>query len=397
MALNNNINHNTTTTTSNSNHTSTNKFQTIMKKTNLKNLTSRRNTDHPISMYGLMETILTKVPLNSPLEQQQADSSTSIEKLKQSRIVQQQNNLKHNHDLELHLQRQHQLHNENQQHQDSFLKKFSTRNSNVDDQFIQYHQKRFLSIPNKVINEEEKNETKEETNNIVIKNINENDDNNNSMNCSTKNININMPNETYVHPTVNNNTNTKTMFKRIIESILIRFNYFVISPDDNCIFVWLLILNICFLYNIWIVIARQSFEILQNDYKTYWKIFDGLSDSIYLIDILVQFRTGYLEQGLLVYNSKKLAFNYVKSKKFLMDLFSMTPLELIQFVYKKDIPMLRFPRFFKFYRFIELYYISESIIVIIRVRDVQNFHNLRDFNFFFFSFLIDYVKFQYCM
>jgi hypothetical protein len=397
MALNNNINHNTTTTTSNSNHTSTNKFQTIMKKTNLKNLTSRRNTDHPISMYGLMETILTKVPLNSPLEQQQADSSTSIEKLKQSRIVQQQNNLKHNHDLELHLQRQHQLHNENQQHQDSFLKKFSTRNSNVDDQFIQYHQKRFLSIPNKVINEEEKNETKEETNNIVIKNINENDDNNNSMNCSTKNININMPNETYVHPTVNNNTNTKTMFKRIIESILIRFNYFVISPDDNCIFVWLLILNICFLYNIWIVIARQSFEILQNDYKTYWKIFDGLSDSIYLIDILVQFRTGYLEQGLLVYNSKKLAFNYVKSKKFLMDLFSMTPLELIQFVYKKDIPMLRFPRFFKFYRFIELYYISESIIVIIRVRDVQNFHNLRGFNFFFFSFLIDYVKFQYCM
>jgi hypothetical protein len=392
MALNNNINHTTTTTTTitSNNNTSTNKFQTIMKKTNLKNLTSRRNTDHPISMYGLMETILTKVPLNSPLEQQQqqTDSSTSIEKIKQSRIVQQQNNLKHNHDLELHLQRQHQLNNENQQHQDSFLKKFSTRNSNVDDQFIQYHQQRFLSMPNKVINEEEKkasekNETKEETKNIVIKNLNENDDNNNnSMNSSTKNININMPNETYVHSTVNNNTNTKTIFKRIIESILIRFNYFVISPDDNCIFVWLLILNICFLYNIWIVIARQSFEILQNDYKTYWKIFDGLSDSIYLIDILVQFRTGYLEQGLLVYNSKKLAFNYVKSKKFLMDLFSMTPLELIQYVYKKDIPMLRFPRFFKFYRFIELYYISESIIVIIRVSDVQSFHKLRNLNFF---------------
>lgn len=64
--------------------------------------------------------------------------------------------------------------------------------------------------------------------------------------------------------------------------------------------------------------------------------------------------------GLLVYDSKKLAVNYIKSKNFLLDLFSLMPLELIQLWYGYSIPILRFPRFFKLYRTVELYYITES-------------------------------------
>lgn len=79
--------------------------------------------------------------------------------------------------------------------------------------------------------------------------------------------------------------------------LLIKCNYFVFGPDDNPMFVWLIILNVCVLYNIWLIIARQSFEKLQTEYQNYWRFADAIADSVYFIDVVVQFRTGYLEQG----------------------------------------------------------------------------------------------------
>ena len=52
------------------------------------------------------------------------------------------------------------------------------------------------------------------------------------------------------------------------------------------------------LYNLWIPIARQAFEPLQRDYADLWKFIDYLADTIYLLDIGIQFRTGYLQQGI---------------------------------------------------------------------------------------------------
>ena len=63
--------------------------------------------------------------------------------------------------------------------------------------------------------------------------------------------------------------------------------------------------------------------------------------------------------GLLVYNHYKLAMNYVRSSRFILDLVSLTPLEVIQ-VKLGPIPILRFPRFLKVYRTFQLYYLQES-------------------------------------
>jgi hypothetical protein len=60
----------------------------------------------------------------------------------------------------------------------------------------------------------------------------------------------------------------------------------------------------------------------------------------------VQFRTGYLEQGLVVYNSKKLASHYIHSRAFMLDVSSLLPLDLLQFNLGIN-PILRFPRFLK--------------------------------------------------
>ncbi|CAF1373297.1 unnamed protein product [Rotaria magnacalcarata] len=144
-----------------------------------------------------------------------------------------------------------------------------------------------------------------------------------------------------------------------IRRILRSCNYFVISTDESFLFYWLIVLNIFVLYNLWLPIARQAFEPLQRDYSQIWEIIDYVADAIYLVDIAIQFRTGYLEQGLLVYDHYKLLMNYVRSSRFIFDIISLTPLDLLQLKFG-SIPILRFPRYFKVYRTFQLYYLQES-------------------------------------
>lgn len=133
----------------------------------------------------------------------------------------------------------------------------------------------------------------------------------------------------------------------------------VINPDETFYFSWLTVITSCVLYNYWTVIVRQAFPELQARWQVMWFSLDGLADAIFILDIVVQFRTGYLEQGLMVYNSKKLALHYMKSRPFIMDLVSLTPVGLLQaFIGIK--PILRFPRFIKMYRSYHFYYMLES-------------------------------------
>lgn len=80
--------------------------------------------------------------------------------------------------------------------------------------------------------------------------------------------------------------------------------------------------------------------------ELFWVTCDNLTDLIFFFDILVQFRTGYLEQGLVVYDSKKLALHYVKSRSFVLDFMALIPLQLLQHTLG-TCPILRFPRFLK--------------------------------------------------
>ncbi|CAF1021621.1 unnamed protein product, partial [Didymodactylos carnosus] len=153
-------------------------------------------------------------------------------------------------------------------------------------------------------------------------------------------------------------------------------NYFVISTDENFLFYWLVFLNLFILYNLWFPIARQAFEPLQREYAKTWQTLDYLADIVYVLDIGMQLRTGYLEQGLLVYNRQKLALNYVRSYRFIFDIVSLTPLELFQLKFG-SLPLLRCPRFLKVYRTFQLYYLQESRTVYPNTYRVVNlFHIL---------------------
>lgn len=124
----------------------------------------------------------------------------------------------------------------------------------------------------------------------------------------------------------------------------------VVNPDSDFYYCWLLLVTASVLYNLWTLIVRQSFPELQAASPAAWFTADTLTDITFYLDVVVQFRTGYLEQGLMVYNSRKLTSHYVKSKEFALDVVSITPLEYIYPLFvtnPSDKPILRFPRFLK--------------------------------------------------
>ncbi|KAK6642143.1 hypothetical protein RUM44_013866 [Polyplax serrata] len=133
----------------------------------------------------------------------------------------------------------------------------------------------------------------------------------------------------------------------------------VVNPDENFYFYWLMTVTMCVLYNLWTLIVRQSFPELQRAASAFWYSGDGFTDVVFVCDIVVQFRTGYLEQGLMVYDSKKLASHYLKSRAFILDLLALSPLDFLQFNVGVN-PILRFPRFLKIYRIYSYYYMVES-------------------------------------
>ncbi|XP_045503712.1 uncharacterized protein LOC123700519 isoform X2 [Colias croceus] len=133
----------------------------------------------------------------------------------------------------------------------------------------------------------------------------------------------------------------------------------VVNPDENFYFYWLWLITLCVLYNLWTLIVRQSFPELQVMCHYFWVTCDGLGDLVFALDLVVQLRTGYLEQGLMVYDSKKLAKHYLTSRSFLLDIAALTPLDLLQLKIGTN-PIIRFPRFLKVYRAVSCYYIVES-------------------------------------
>ncbi|CAH1184274.1 unnamed protein product [Phyllotreta striolata] len=133
----------------------------------------------------------------------------------------------------------------------------------------------------------------------------------------------------------------------------------VINPDSNFYFYWLLVLTVCVLYNLWTLIVRESFPELQEMISSFWLTCDSMSDLVFILDLAVQLRTGYLEQGLMVYDSKKLSCHYLRSRAFLLDLAALCPLDLLQFRLGWH-PLLRCPRFLKVYRAVNYYYMVES-------------------------------------
>ena len=50
--------------------------------------------------------------------------------------------------------------------------------------------------------------------------------------------------------------------------------------------------SVCVVYNWVFIIARSAFEDLQNGLLVLWLVMDYISDGVYILDMLIQFKTG---------------------------------------------------------------------------------------------------------
>ena len=69
----------------------------------------------------------------------------------------------------------------------------------------------------------------------------------------------------------------------------------VINPSGNVLYYWLVLVTLAVLYNIFLIIARETFERLQEDYLALWITLDYLCDVVYVGDMVIQFFTGRCE------------------------------------------------------------------------------------------------------
>jgi len=120
------------------------------------------------------------------------------------------------------------------------------------------------------------------------------------------------------------------IFMTIIETKLsyLKEKKFAFDTSKPFHYRWLTIINLAVIYNLIVVIGRSVFWELQSLSTISWFVLDYLCDFLYIVDIVVRMHEGYLEQGLMVQDSRKLRKNYLKSKYVFLNVISILPTDL---------------------------------------------------------------------
>ncbi|XP_066496263.1 cyclic nucleotide-gated channel alpha-2 [Tiliqua scincoides] len=134
----------------------------------------------------------------------------------------------------------------------------------------------------------------------------------------------------------------------------------VLDPAGDWYYRWLLVIALPVLYNWCILVARACFSELQRKYLLVWLVLDYVSDSIYILDIIMRLQTGFLDQGLLVRDLKKLSKKYTATMQFKLDVASVLPTDLGYFAVGLHHPELRFNRLLRFSRMFEFFDRTET-------------------------------------
>ena len=73
-----------------------------------------------------------------------------------------------------------------------------------------------------------------------------------------------------------------------------RLRLYLFNPSGMWLYWWLVVITVAVLYNAFLIIVRETFDPLQDDYLPLWLTLDYLADSIYIVDMVVQFFTSEL-------------------------------------------------------------------------------------------------------
>ncbi|KAM5145379.1 cyclic nucleotide-gated channel alpha-2 [Mantella aurantiaca] len=135
---------------------------------------------------------------------------------------------------------------------------------------------------------------------------------------------------------------------------------FVVDPSGRWYYRWLLVITLPVLYNWFLLVVRACFDDLQTNFIIVWLTLDYVCDIIYIMDIIIRFRTGFLEQGMLVRDTKMLSDNYIHTLQFKLDVLSILPTDLGYLAVGLHRPELRFNRLLHFPRMFECFDQTET-------------------------------------
>ncbi|XP_076004749.1 cyclic nucleotide-gated channel cone photoreceptor subunit alpha isoform X2 [Genypterus blacodes] len=134
----------------------------------------------------------------------------------------------------------------------------------------------------------------------------------------------------------------------------------IMDPSADQYYRWLTVIAGPVFYNLMMIVTRSCFNELQNSYTKLWIVLDYTADFIYFTDTFVRSRTGYLEQGLLVKDGKKLRSKYRTTSQFKYDMISMIPTDLLFLRFGYNNPEFRFNRLCKMPRLFEFFERTET-------------------------------------
>ncbi|KAL1775805.1 cyclic nucleotide-gated cation channel beta-3 [Sigmodon hispidus] len=134
------------------------------------------------------------------------------------------------------------------------------------------------------------------------------------------------------------------------------------SYTDRIYLLWLLLVTIAYQWNCWLLPVRLTFPYQTPDNAYYWIITDIICDIIYACDIiLIQPRLQFVKGGEIIVDSNELKRHYRKSTKFLMDIISLLPFEVLYIFFGFN-PIFRTNRILKYTSFFEFNNRLESIM-----------------------------------
>ena len=134
----------------------------------------------------------------------------------------------------------------------------------------------------------------------------------------------------------------------------------IFDPDGLHICVWFYVLVFAIRYNLWALITRIAFPAAQSGFlKIVWFLFDYFCDAIYALDIVIAARTGFLEEGILVTDTKRVYMRYIRSVEFVADMVSLIPTDILYAAFG-PLPLLRVNRIVKGYKSFRIKAVMES-------------------------------------
>ncbi|XP_062235992.1 cyclic nucleotide-gated cation channel beta-3-like [Platichthys flesus] len=99
---------------------------------------------------------------------------------------------------------------------------------------------------------------------------------------------------------------------------------------DRRYIAWLTVVAVAYNYNLWFCSARLAFPFHNATANPFWIIFDGLSDLVNVIDIVIwQPRLQFVKGGDIVKDRVMTKVHYRKSQRFKIDLFSIVPFDIL--------------------------------------------------------------------